>query len=273
MHKIKKSRTKLGDFIETWQLTDDRLNTIKATSNLLLLVIYGRITIWGQLSHLNFAHTGDLIFLRKGEKILIENADKNNNPYTILSIAHSAEYQQEYCQNLLYNNQTTEIPCSQIINTPLALQTLIRKIDTYLNNSEIPPFIVGHRLFEILLWAEGLGFHLHDRPNRNIKNAVIRIIEKDLGRSWKISEIANKLGMSEITLRRRLKAEETSFSQIIHNLRLHHGFVFLKTTTMTITEISYICGFCNPSRFSKAIKDRFNLSPREISQRTKPHSG
>ena len=52
--------------------------------------------------------------------------------------------------------------------------------------------------------------------------------------------------------------------EIIRVTRLKKAERLLKTTQMTVSEISYDVGFSSPSYFSKCFKDYFGVQPGEV---------
>ena len=51
--------------------------------------------------------------------------------------------------------------------------------------------------------------------------------------------------------------------QYLEDYRVSQGILLLQTSDLTITEISYLVGFSNPSRFSAAFSARMNTSPHQ----------
>lgn len=79
----------------------------------------------------------------------------------------------------------------------------------------------------------------------------------------RISNISEILHCSIATLTRKLKAENTSFMEIKDRTRKVKSFSLLKTTDMSITEISNQLGFSESSAFTRAFKKWTGDSPME----------
>jgi AraC-like DNA-binding protein len=75
--------------------------------------------------------------------------------------------------------------------------------------------------------------------------------------------IAQELGMSERTLRRRLEDEATSFREVVEMVRRHRAEQLLQEGRATITEIAFLLGFSDPSAFSRAFRRWHQVGPRE----------
>ena len=74
-------------------------------------------------------------------------------------------------------------------------------------------------------------------------------------------EVAERLNMSTRTLRRRLDDEGQSFRSILSDLRKERALRYIKDETLTLTEISYLLGFSEPSSFTRAFKGWTGESP------------
>lgn len=66
--------------------------------------------------------------------------------------------------------------------------------------------------------------------------------------------VARRLGMSERSLRRYLTEENTSFSDLVAEVRYERARVLLDSPRLSLAEIAYLLGFSNVSAFSRAFK-------------------
>ena len=138
-------------------------------------------------------------------------------------------------------------------------------IQHYLNSPHDSK-LLDHRLAEILL--------LLAEKNMNIMNYALNqerwsqrvrtILSSDLIHEWNIADVSERLATSETTLRRKLRAEDTGFREILYELRLTHGLMCLLQTTLPVYQISYDCGYQSVSRFSSNFRKRFGLTPTEL---------
>lgn len=74
---------------------------------------------------------------------------------------------------------------------------------------------------------------------------------------------ARLLGLSERTLLRRLKAEGTTFADVLRNLREELAFQYLQRG-VCISEVAYLLGFSDNSAFSRAFKQWAGRPPSTI---------
>jgi AraC-like DNA-binding protein len=76
-------------------------------------------------------------------------------------------------------------------------------------------------------------------------------------------DIARKLGLSERTLQRRLRSEETSFATLLDSVRNELAVMYLDDPQLAIFEVAYLLGFSDPSAFNRAFRRWTNLTPRD----------
>jgi AraC-like DNA-binding protein len=102
------------------------------------------------------------------------------------------------------------------------------------------------------------------RPDdRNSYTARIRaLIGRDFTQPLPDFEwIAEQLNTSPQTLRRRLKAENTSFQEIKDNLRRDIAIFHLMRDNLSINDIAHRAGFTETSTFHRAFKKWTGLTP------------
>lgn len=75
-----------------------------------------------------------------------------------------------------------------------------------------------------------------------------------------LGHIANRLNISERTLKRRLQEENTSF-RLIQNEILHHRADVLLSKGLSLTQVAEILGFSDLSTFSQAYKRWTGIAP------------
>ena len=83
--------------------------------------------------------------------------------------------------------------------------------------------------------------------------------------SLSVETISSALGLSRVQMYRKVKQlTGQSPVEIIRVTRLKKAERLLKTTKMTVSEISYDVGFSSPSYFSKCFKDYFGVQSGEV---------
>ena len=86
--------------------------------------------------------------------------------------------------------------------------------------------------------------------------------------SFSVEQLAKNLFMSYSQVHRKLNAiTGLSPNQYIRFIRLQKSKELLSATNDTILNISLICGFSDPSYFSKVFKQEFGVAPQEWRQK------
>lgn len=78
-----------------------------------------------------------------------------------------------------------------------------------------------------------------------------------------IDQIADKLFLSERTLRRRLKEAGSSFKEILAKTRRELGERYIQDSSLSLTEIAFMLGFSDSSSLSRAYKNWTGKTPSE----------
>lgn len=85
------------------------------------------------------------------------------------------------------------------------------------------------------------------------------------------SDVARRLNMTERTLLRRLKAEGTTFIDVLNGVRQELAFEYLKRPGITVADVAYMLGFSDENTFSRAFKRWTGRRPGMLVQgRSKP---
>ena len=85
----------------------------------------------------------------------------------------------------------------------------------------------------------------------------------------KIAQVAEKLHMSESTLRRRLQGESTNFQQLLDQVRLHLASQYLTETEFPVAEVGRLTGFDDVANFRRSFRRWSGKNPSQL--RTKVH--
>jgi len=74
-------------------------------------------------------------------------------------------------------------------------------------------------------------------------------------------QVAPALGISERTLARRLAAEDTSFGQILDDIRRDMALGYLEDPAISLAQIAFLLGYADQSAFSNAFRRWVGRSP------------
>jgi AraC-like DNA-binding protein len=97
-----------------------------------------------------------------------------------------------------------------------------------------------------------------------VRRALIGVMD---GGDSGIEAIAKRLGMSSRSLQRRLSEEQTSYNDLLAEVRAEFAKRYLARGTLTASEVAYLIGFTEPPAFFKAFKRWTGLTPREFQER------
>lgn len=104
--------------------------------------------------------------------------------------------------------------------------------------------------------------------NAQLLTAQIRaMLGQDFTREFpEFEEVAEDLGLTPQTLRRRLKEENSSYQGIKDQVRRDAAIYYLSRPQLGIAEIAHLMGFSEPSTFHRAFKKWTGLTPGEYRQ-------
>lgn len=80
-------------------------------------------------------------------------------------------------------------------------------------------------------------------------------------------EISRRLAMSERTLQRRLRDENTTFAAILDAVRAELSQLYLREATLAAGEVAFLLGYSEPSAFHRAFRRWTGLTPQAFRKR------
>lgn len=88
----------------------------------------------------------------------------------------------------------------------------------------------------------------------------------------RVEEVARSLGYSRQTLYRRLKAEGTTFEDVLDGVRHRAALRLIRKEGLSVKEAAWRLGYSDPAAFSRAFKRWTGASPSNL-RRRRPHQG
>lgn len=85
--------------------------------------------------------------------------------------------------------------------------------------------------------------------------------------------VAGNLGMTSRTLQRKLSQEDTSYQQLLDDVRQDMAEDYLSRTTLPIPDIALRLGFSETTSFHRIFKRRVGMTPGEYRQKTAEQKG
>lgn len=225
-----------------------------------------------------------LIFVEGGSKILEgagERAVVRSGEGVALAGQHDFDITNEPSGNGPYRARTLiiapelipgDLPGTHRIAalTPLAapapglIEAFERAMAAIEAGEALPAAIAASRVREVLLWLAEEGYAFPPPRPPELVERVRDILGTAPARPWRSDEIAGRLGVSEATLRRKLAASGTAFSDILADVRMSAALFLLQSTDRPVTVIAGDVGYDSPSRFAARFRARFDFSPSEI---------
>lgn len=144
------------------------------------------------------------------------------------------------------------------ITKPFSSKVLLSRVRNLLENRKRLKYV----------YASGADDEARDEADPDSRfmadfGCVVR--ERMSDSSLSVETISSALGLSRVQMYRKVKQlTGQSPVEIIRVTRLKKAEHLLKSTKMTVSEISYDVGFSSPSYFSKCFKDYFGCQPGEM---------
>ena len=93
---------------------------------------------------------------------------------------------------------------------------------------------------------------------------LMRVLGRDLARTWTVGEMAAVLGVSDAQLRRLCaRVVGATPRQLLCNMRLQAAALLLCNPGIRVKEIQARVGIADASHFCRDFRDRFGVSPTE----------
>lgn len=99
------------------------------------------------------------------------------------------------------------------------------------------------------------------KQNTGVAGRVRQVLLANLESPPNASALAGLLGLSTRTLRRRLQEENTSYRELIDDLRAQTAIRYMRDTRLTVENIAFLLGFSDPAAFRYAFKRWTTTTP------------
>lgn len=125
---------------------------------------------------------------------------------------------------------------------------------------------LDYELHEALLPSVRRLFEGSDNPDTflvRLRQSIVRLLPAG---EMAIDTVAASLNVSRRTLQRRLSDRETSFLQVLQEIRAELAERYLADRRLAVTEIAFLLGYADQASFSTAFKAWHGLSPSDYRQ-------
>ena len=145
-------------------------------------------------------------------------------------------------------------------------EMLYEAVFHYLQLIDLPGMdteVLEHRLLGVLLClvSQKPSLHMLLSLSDHWRERVCSIFLAEPGRKWKVADICARLAVSESTLRRRLKEEDTDYHTLLMDLRLNLALTLVQMSYLPIYEVAMNCGYQSASQFTRRFRERFGVTP------------
>lgn len=106
-----------------------------------------------------------------------------------------------------------------------------------------------------------------ERDSDTMVDQVRSYLIQKPGRYPPIEEVAAAFNMSESSLRRALKAQDSSYQRVLNDVRMKLAVEYLTTSSLKIEAIAHLVGYSDLSNFRRAFRGWTGVSPLEYRTR------
>ena len=164
--------------------------------------------------------------------------------FTWTEPAHRAEYDRLFGVPLVFGSDTNAF----VVNAAFLSARMPQRF------SAAVPALMAHadELLARLDRSTSLRARVDDELLRSFESGDVRM-----------AKVAQQLGMSRATLLRRLRADGTTFAEVLENLRHERALRLLNEEKRSVSQTAHLLGFSDPAAFSRAFKRWTGVSPRD----------
>ncbi|MEQ6339468.1 helix-turn-helix domain-containing protein [Escherichia ruysiae] len=152
------------------------------------------------------------------------------------------------------------------------LEETDKEIFRRLMSDDLPPYRQVYKIAYLLSRIheiEPLAYSLSVSTDITFTEKLKKIIEADLSRGWKLSDLRDILHMSEVSIRKKLERENNNFNALVLDIRMQHAAKMITSTEKHINRISYDVGYTSTSYFIRNFKNYFGITPKQFSLKVK----
>lgn len=239
------------------------LRNIRLSQSCLVLVLEGEKTLLSGGTRQGAVEEGGALFVPAGESVSCINTPAPGGDYLALTVSFSSQVLNSVRQRLAPGDAApsdrSKVEAARDI-TPLlgCVYAFLR----YLPVQGDPMLaLMQQEQMVYILWKSGVP--VFAGPHRLVSE-IRSLVEAAPHYGWSAPELADRLFMSERTLRRHLGELGTSPSELVRVSRLHYGLGLLMREGMAVSEAASRCGYSSPSRFAARFQELFGLSPAKV---------
>ncbi|HDQ1154220.1 TPA: acid resistance transcriptional activator GadX, partial [Escherichia coli] len=93
-------------------------------------------------------------------------------------------------------------------------------------------------------------------------------INNNIAHEWTLARIASELLMSPSLLKKKLREEETSYSQLLTECRMQRALQLIVIHGFSIKRVAVSCGYHSVSYFIYVFRNYYGMTPTEYQERS-----
>lgn len=223
---------------------------------------------------------GQLCYIEKGTAIdvllhHVEGSLKKNNKEPPYKIYHMDNSLINYLCDIMmpFFNFNDSYSCKVRSRILVGRMTLENEVFlANLDKLDISIYCLVYSMAYILSITFGIENIIHSlicSKKVTFTEKVKSVIDRDITRSWKLSDISVELQLPVPTVRMRMKKEGGSLRQLLLDIRMHTAARMLTNTEKSIKTVGYDIGYKNISHFIYTFKNYFGFTPKVFCQKIK----
>ncbi len=255
----------LGMAFQLWQYHQAKFRQLSSQQPAILYIQQGtkRVEIDNYQEEIP---AGQWLLLPEDRVFTVENIPPADAPYLAVGLAverslFEAAYQNLSPQAGSRSHQVQSLACA---GSEELLDSFMRFRELLKAPGDRPASVLRLHLQQLIVWLAELGAVLPQARAKSLGDQIRETIVEDLPHEWRAGTLARLLRVSEATLRRKLAAEGTSFSQILSEQRLISALGLLQSSEDSIAQVALAVGYDSPSRFATRFRERFGVNPSHI---------
>ena len=130
--------------------------------------------------------------------------------------------------------------------------------------TRLPETVLAARTMELLAWLAQAGAVFNPHSAQRLSKQIHQLVARDTATNWQIADVAQRLSMSEATLRRRLAHEGTSFRKLLNSVKMMRALTLLQTSPLGVAQVAYAVGYESPARFAARFRAHFGCTPSDL---------
>jgi AraC-like DNA-binding protein len=155
-------------------------------------------------------------------------------------------------------------PYGDFFDAPVRFDAVMSTL-TYREADALVPFAgASARLKQILAEHAAGVIERYQNPD-GLVGCARALVDQSLGvEEPSARTVARALGLSERTLRRRLRDERTGFRELVDDVRRERALVLVRDSDLNVSELAHRCGFSDGAAFARAFKRWTGHSPARV---------